>query len=497
MTGQQLKNSILQLAIQGKLVAQDPNDEPASELLKRIRKEKEALVKEGKLKKKDLVSTPIADDEKPFEIPKGWEWCRLGEISTYAQTKKKINAKNAAPNMWGLDLEDIEKGGRLLCKKTVGERRAIGDKTCFVKGQILYSKLRPYLLKVLIAPDNGICTSEIVPFGCYADICHFYIRYILLSSYVDCYINAASFGIKMPRVGTETMTNLLIPLPPLTEQHRVVEKIEQLLPLVEKFGKAQEELNALNKSLPESLKKSILQEAIMGRLVPQDPNEEPASVLLSRIRKEKEALVKEGKLKKKDLVSTPIADEEKPFEIPKTWEWCRLGEILYTNTGLSYAKENLSIKENNMVRVLRGGNILFGEWKKQVDDVMISSRFVKEELLLRAGTFITPAVTSLENMGKTALIEKDCNDTVVGGFVLMLLPFYRNSTFLKYLLCFFNGGYYKECCKKITNKSGQAFYNLSRKRMLEIPIPLPPLAEQHRIVTKLEEILPKLKEIQG
>lgn len=170
MNAQQLKNAILQEAIEGRLVPQDPNDEPASALLARIRKEKEQLVKAGKLKKKDLEVNPISEDEIPFEIPESWEWVRLGEISTYAYTKKKINATKADPNMWGLDLEDIEKGGRLLTIKSVGERKAVGDKTCFSEGDILYSKLRPYLLKILIAPQNGICTPEIIPFTCYTGI---------------------------------------------------------------------------------------------------------------------------------------------------------------------------------------------------------------------------------------------------------------------------------------------------------------------------------------
>ena len=138
MNAQQLKNAILQEAIEGRLVPQDPNDEPASVLLTRIRQEKEQLVKEGKLKKKDLVVKPISEDEIPFDIPDNWEWVRLGEISTYANTKKKINAATAAPELWGLDLEDIEKGGRILSFKSVGERKAIGDKTYFYEGDIGY-----------------------------------------------------------------------------------------------------------------------------------------------------------------------------------------------------------------------------------------------------------------------------------------------------------------------------------------------------------------------
>ncbi len=232
---ERLKKSILQEAIEGRLVPQDPNDEPASVLLDKIRKEKEQLVKEGKLKKKDLVETPISEDEIPFDIPESWEWVRLGAISTYASTKKKINAAKANPNLWGLDLEDIEKGGKLLCIKSVGERKAIGDKVCFSEGDILYSKLRPYLLKILIAPKDGICTPEIIPFICYGSICKDYVVSLLKSSYVDDYINSVTFGVKMPRVSTDTMSSLVIPLPPLAEQHRIVEKLKQLLKEIDKL----------------------------------------------------------------------------------------------------------------------------------------------------------------------------------------------------------------------------------------------------------------------
>ena len=137
--------------------------------------------------------------------------------------------------MWGLDLEDIEKGGRLLEIKTVGERKAIGDKTVFHKGDILYSKLRPYLLKILVAPADGICTPEIVPFSLFGEIDAEYIVAYLSSPYVDNLINAITYGVKMPRVGTETMVNLLVPLPPLAEQHRIVQSLTGILPYCKKL----------------------------------------------------------------------------------------------------------------------------------------------------------------------------------------------------------------------------------------------------------------------
>ena len=243
-----LKKSILQEAVQGKLVPQDPSDEPAEALLERIRAEKQRLIKEGKIKKDKHESVIFRrdnshyekldgverciDDELPFDIPENWCWAQLGSISSYAETKQKINAANADSDIWGLDLEDIEKGGRLIVRKTVGERKAIGDKTVFSKGDILYSKLRPYLLKILVAPECGICTPEIVPFQMYGGIVSEYIVNFLRSPYVDNLINSITYGVKMPRVGTETMTTLFVPVPPLAEQQRIVQRIEELLPLV-------------------------------------------------------------------------------------------------------------------------------------------------------------------------------------------------------------------------------------------------------------------------
>ena len=245
---ERLKKSILQEAVQGKLVPQDPSDEPAEALLERIRAEKQRLIKEDKIKKDKHESVIFRrdnshyekldgverciDDELPFEIPENWCWARLGSISSYAETKQKVNAVNADSAIWGLDLEDIEKGGRLIVRKTVGERKAIGDKTVFSKGDILYSKLRPYLLKILVAPECGICTPEIVPFRMYGGIVSEYIVNFLHSPYVDNLINSITYGVKMPRVGTETMTTLFVPIPPVAEQYRIVHRIEELLPLV-------------------------------------------------------------------------------------------------------------------------------------------------------------------------------------------------------------------------------------------------------------------------
>ena len=484
MNAQQLKNAILQEAIEGRLVPQDPNDEPATALLVRIRQEKEQLVKEGKLKKKDLVVKPISEDEIPFEIPENWEWVRLGEISTYAYTKKKINATKADPNMWGLDLEDIEKGGRLLTIKSVGERKAVGDKTCFSEGDILYSKLRPYLLKILIAPQNGICTPEIIPFTCYTGINKRYIVNLLKSTYVDDYINSVTFGVKMPRVATETMTSLVIPIPPLAEQHRIVAKIEELLPKVEEYGKAQDALNKLNAELPERLKKSILQEAIEGRLVPQDPNDEPASVLLAKIRQEKEQLVKEGKLKKKDLVVNPISEDEIPFEIPDSWEWVRIGDISESYIGLTY--KPLDVSEKGWI-VLRSSNIQDG--KIDYNDIVRVSVDVPAKLHVRENDIIICARNGSKKLvGKSAIVKNVTEPMTFGAFMAIC-----RTEFFLYMSKFLLSPLFFE---QLGKDSGTTTINqLTQKNFNRYLIPLPPLGEQHRIVEKLDQILGEIDKL--
>ena len=516
MNAQQLKNSILQMAVSGKLVPQNPNDEPASILLERIRKEKEKLIKEGKIKKEKTPSyifrgadnTPyekvgknepvsIADDI-PFEIPDSWEWCRLGMISTYAQTKKKINAKDANPEMWGLDLEDIEKGGRLLARLTVRERKAIGDKTYFEKGDILYSKLRPYLLKILIADKDGICTPEIVPFKVYGGIEPEYIVAYLQSPYVDSAINAATYGIKMPRAGTETMTSLLVPVPPLSEQCRIVQKLKELYPFIQKYDTCEQSLKTLNSDFPDQLKKSILQLAVQGKLVPQDSADEPASVLVERIRAEKERLITEGKIKRDKNESVIFRrdnshyeklgsverciDDEIPFDVPDSWTWCRLGHILlrlsdgthstpkYQLTGIPF----LSVKD------ISHGVLDFSSCKyiSEPEHKDLYSRCNPEYgdiLLTKVGTTGIPAIVDTAN--EFSLFVS-----------VALLKFNQNLLYNKFLLYEILSPLVQKQAEENTRGVGNK--NWVMRDISKTLIVIPPIEEQYRIVDMIERILP-------
>ena len=437
------------------------------------------------------------DEEVPFEIPQGWEWCRLGEISTYAQTKRKINASNADSQLWGLDLEDIEKGGKLLNIKTVGERNAIGDKTIFNRGDILYSKLRPYLLKILVAPEEGICTPEIIPFTCYGNICKDYIVSFLKSPYVDDYINSVTFGVKMPRVSTETMTSLLVPLPPLSEQFRIDTKTKELMPYIDGYGKVQNKLNKLNEELSNTIRKSILQEAIQGKLVPQIASEGTAKDLLEQIKAEKQKLVKEGKLKKSALASSIIfrgddnkyyekvgktiecIDESIPFEIPRSWAFTRLGYIGDWGSGSTPAKGNSSYY---------GGDILWlrtGELNNSIvydTEIKITSKALAEcSFRLNQPGDVLIAMYGA-TIGKLAIVgtSMTTNQACCGCTPIIV--------YNKYLF------YYLMAVKDLLVKKGEggAQPNISREKIVKFIFAMPPLKEQYRIVNQIELVLDKL-----
>lgn len=288
MTPEQLKASILQYAIQGKLVEQRPEEGTGEELYQKIQAEKQRLIKEKKIKKEKTLAE-ITEGEIPFDIPDSWKWVKLGDCTGYAQTKEKVSPKDITGDMWSLDLEDVQKDtGAILVKTKASERKISGDKVKFHKGQVLYSKLRPYLKKILVAPDEGICTPELVPFDTYL-IDENYIAYVLRSPHIDYVINSVTYGVKMPRVGTDTMTNLLIPLPPLAEQKRIVAKIEELLPYIDRYAASYERLKQVNTEFPEDMKKSVLQYAIQGKLVEQRPEEGTAEGLYRQIPNRKEA----------------------------------------------------------------------------------------------------------------------------------------------------------------------------------------------------------------
>lgn len=488
MNAQDLKNSILQLAVQGKLVEQRAEEGTARELLEQIKLEKEQLIKDKKIKKSKPLPE-ITEDEIPFEIPESWEWVRLGDISSYAQTKKKIRPNDIQNDMWSLDLEDIEKDtGAILNKVCASERKISGDKVIFEKGNILYSKLRPYLLKILVAPDDGICTPELVPFDTYGEIYNRYIMWVLKAPHINFAVNAVSYGVKMPRVGTETMVNLLVPLPPLEEQHRIVAKIEEILPYIDQYDKTYTKLEIFNKKFPEDMKKSILQTAMQGKLVEQRAEEGTADELYEQIVAEKAQLIKDGKIKKSKSLPE-IAEGEIPFEIPSSWKFCYIDDIAFVTklAGFEYTKYIANNLSDNGIPLFKGKNVQNGKLimefesfiPEQVSDELPRSQINKKCLL-------TPYVGTIGNI---AVFEGDFK-AHLGSNVGKIELFNNNKLHIleEYVLYYLKSKYgYLELTKY---KKATAQESISIEAIRNVIIPIPPLEEQKRIVAKIEELLP-------
>jgi len=500
MTGQQLKNSILQEAIEGRLLPQDPNDEPASVLLERIRAEKARLVKEKKIKKSRTTSnTELQNTEQVnFDIPGNWCWTTLGEIciflsrgkspkysetdKTYPVFAQKCNLKDG-----GISLEQA----RFLDPSSVSKwddiyKLRTGDVLINSTGTGTVCRTRLFDEKYLgiypfVVPDSHVSvvrTSEYI----YSEFVLAYISSKTIQQFLEDNL-AGSTNQKELYIGV--LEKLPIPLPPYAEQHRIVEKIESLLPKVEAYGKAQEELEKLNEALPEQLKKSILQEAIEGRLVPQDPNDEPASVLLEHIRAEKARLVKEKKIKKdknesriyrtedghwmehfEDKSREDVCiDEEVPFDIPNSWAWCRIEQVSYNVGNKDNQIQTKDIKKEGLIPVVSQGQALIDgfsdEKNKSISDL--------------------PLIMFGDHTRNVKYIDFSF---VIGA---------DGTKFLKPIKIYYKFFYYMILygASKIRNRGYARHYVLLKNLIL----PLPPLAEQHRIVEKLEEILPKLNNL--
>lgn len=495
MTAQQLKNAILQEAIQGRLVPQDPNDEPASVLLDRIRKEKQQLVKEGKLKKKDLEEKPISEEEIPFEIPESWEWVRLKDISACITDGDHMPPPQITSGIPFLVISNVISGTLDFTKtrfvpndyfdKLPNERKA-------KKGDVLFTVTGSYGKAVLVSTERTFCFQRHIALVrplCYSP----YILNALNSPYIKGVCDDKATGMAQKTVGLETLRSLVVPLPPLAEQQRIVAKIEELLPKVDEYGKAQEKLNKLNEELPERLKKSILQEAIEGRLVPQDPNDEPASVLLAKIREEKKQLVKEGKLKKKDLEETPISEEEIPFSIPDSWEWCRLGSVCdYLHRGKS---PKYGIQKELPIIAQK-----CNQWDKIYTDRCLFSdtAFIDKytlEQYLQVGDVIINS-TGGGTVGRTGYVDSyvfeeyshfvvDSHVTVVRGNKLIdskYIYFFLISPYIQWGL--------EDRCSGSTNQ-----IELGTSTISNYIFPLPPFAEQKRIVEKIEQLFKEIDKL--
>ena len=329
MKADTLKKSILQYAMQGKLVAQDPNDEPASELLKRIKVEKEQLIKDGKIKKEKPLP-PITQDEIPYELPQGWVWVRLANIINYnigrTPPRKESIYWNNDYN-W-VSIADMIDGQYITTTKEKVSQYAFDNsfKGHIVPKETLIMSFKLTVGKVSILGINSFHNEAIISIYPIIDNNNSMRNYLFRFLPLISQNGNTKTAIKGNTLNTESINNLLVPLPPLAEQKRIVDKLEEILPLVDEYGKNEEILSEMNQKLPKQIRQSILQYAVQGKVVEENPNDEPASELLKRIKVEKEQLIKDGKIKKEKPLS-PITQDEIPYVLPQGWEWVRVNDL--------------------------------------------------------------------------------------------------------------------------------------------------------------------------
>ena len=525
MNGKQLKNSILQWAIQGKLVPQDPNDEPASVLLDKIRQEKERLIKEKKIKRDKNASiiyrgednsyyekfiatgeVKCIDEEIPFEIPKGWEWERLGNITTIKGGKRipvgmKLTLKNTGHKY--IRVADM-KNHSVKCDDIHYITDDIYEiiKAYYISKDDLYITVAGTIGNVGVVPeefDNANLTENADKIEIYS-LCKLYLLYALLSEVVQEQVRECTTKVGQPKLAIVRIQKFLIPIAPLAEQRRISERIDVLLTIVDRYDVLFSKLGKLNNSINEFLKKSILQEAIQGRLVPQITEEGSANELLEQIKEEKKHLVKEGKLKKLALNDSTIfrgddnkywekkgttcecIDEDIPFDIPKSWAWARLETIL--NTG---SARRVHAKD------WRQAGIPF--YRAREIGKLADEGFVDNELYIDLSLYEDFSssgvplpndlmITAVGTLGKVYIVKESDKFYYKDGSVLCLANKYGLcAEYLKMVIesPFFKGQYRQE-------SQGTTVATLTMVRLQKYFIPIPPLQEQYRIVETYRNI---------
>lgn len=477
MKAEELRKSILQYAIQGKLVPQIDIEEPASILLERIRKEKSELVKVGKIKK-DKTLQHILDDEKPFDLPDSWEWVKHNEIfdisggsqppkSHFIHTYKngyirlyQIRDYGNNPQPIFIKLEDASK--------------------ITLKGDILLARYGASVGKVFKAEYGAynVAMAKVIKLYSSSLIDNKYLYYFYKSSlYQDLVLNNSRSA--QAGFNKDDLETLYFPLPPIQEQQRIVDRVEELMELVDEYEKKQNELEKLETEFPEKLKKSILQYAIQGKLVPQIDTEEPASKLIEKIKKEKAELIKRGEIKKEKPLS-PITDDEKPFDIPNSWRWCRLQDIFIINPR-NQINDDFDVSFIPMALLEQGFNNTFtGERKRWYQ---LKSNFTH---LKNQDVAFAKIVPCFQNR-KSAIMQSLINEYGAGTTELHVLRKYFDEIDCNYVLWFVKSPLFIDDCEaNMTGTAGQQ--RVPTDYVKKFPFPLPPFSEQQRIIARIEEL---------
>lgn len=478
MNAQDLKNSILQRAIKGKLVPQRKEEGTAKELLAEIRAEKAQLIKEKKIKKSKPLPE-ITDEEKPFDIPESWEWVRLDDICKSISDGDHQAPPKSEKGVPFLVISDV-RSGKLNFKNTrhvpVEYFKTLSPERIPLKGDILFTVTGSYGIPVLINVDMEFCFQRHIAL-LKPMIDYTFLSYILESPFIKTQCDAVATGTAQKTVGLKSLKSLLLPLPPLYEQGRIITKIEELQPDIDAYDKAQTKLQAIEQRFPDDMKKSLLQYAIEGKLVPQRKEEGTAKDLLAEIRAEKARLVKEKKIKKsKPLLD--ITDDEKPFDIPDSWEWVRLGDIIELQSGQDFSPSKYSDTDKDGTPYITGASSF-------TENGVLENRWTKcPKCIATKGDILL--VCKGSGYGKVTICNLE-EAHIARQIMAIKQRAYLNITYIKFFLM---------ARIKLIKKNGQGVIpGISRDIVLNLLFPLPPLAEQHRIVTKLEELLPLCQQL--
>lgn len=483
MTPQELKNSILQLAIQGKLVKQRPEEGTAQELYAQIQAEKQRLIKEGKIKKEKPLPE-ITENEKPFEIPEGWMWVHLNYIANSSLGKTLDKVKNTGDYKPYLCSINVYWNGISLEKvKEARFEETELEKYSLKRGDLLICEGGDVGRSAVWEEDIPMCYQNALHrVRFYHDINPYFYKYL-----IECYkgigiINQFSKGVTIKHLVQSSLNAMWLPLPPLAEQKRIVAKIEELLPLVDRYEQAWTKLEDFNRRFPEDMKKSILQQAIQGKLVEQRPEEGTAKELYEQIQAKKRRLIKEGKIKKEKPLPE-IAEEEKPFEIPEGWMWVKFGSVVNI---VSARRVHQSDWKKEGVPFYRAREIA----KLASDGFVDNELFISPELYEEFSKSGVPQlgdlmVSAVGTLGKTYVV-KDKDKFYYKDASVICLENYGHilPEYLKYIMAS------EMMMQQIRrNSGGTTVATLTMVRMAQYIFPLPPFAEQERIVERLEELL--------
>lgn len=471
MTPEQLKASILQYAIQGKLVEQRVEEGTGEELYQQIQAEKQRLIQEKKIKKEKPLAE-ISEDEVPFDIPESWKWVKVGNVGSWSSgaTPSRTNPAYYGGIIPWLKTGDLNDGfikkipefiTDLALEKTSVRLNPVGSVLMAMYGATI-GKLG--ILDISATTNQACCAC--IP---YEGIHNKYLFYYLMSMRRS-YIGMAEGGAQ-PNISKEKIVNSLIPLPPLAEQKRIVAKIEELLPLVERYAAAYEKLEQFNTKFPEDMKRSILQYAIQGKLVEQRPEEGTGEELYQQIQAKKQRLVKEGKIKKEKPLPE-ITEDEVPFDIPESWAMVRFGSVVSLLSGTDFKPEDYNNQGEGTVYITGASNL-------SEEGVIVSRWTETPRNIANRGDVLL--VCKGSGYGKTVICDVD-EAHIARQIMAVKKTENMSMAYIRYFL--------QANIQFIKSKGQGVIPGIDRATVLGMAFPIPPLAEQKRIVAKIEELLP-------